>query len=337
MLESKGDDEEPDDVDNEKWTHDLERGEEYPTFTGGALTDPVSQIARLDRRQSRRMSSESHEDRYCSDAESETDEEDTAGSMSALAPEAPTIMPGIPPQLQGLVRDVQPRFGAGVPVVNLQPSTPSTIASRSRSRSRQQRDTLTRPGTSFSVSSGSTTGSSQSQRVDLLRRSVGSFPIPPERDLEIPTKSRPKSHLTHPPMDSSKLMPPKMGKSANARARSRSRSSSRPPTEVGLQEWKMPTKPGSIVLKPASVIAASSRRSVRFDLEPDSSDESSRLEASTQVSSSMRGKRIPAPKSYPHAYVEDESDNGQPDDAGYLSASSFETELGYRRKGGAIV
>jgi hypothetical protein len=51
----------------------------------------------------------------------------------------------------------------------------------------------------------------------------------------------------------------------------------------------------------------------------------------------MRGKRIPAPKSYPHAYIEDESDSGQPDDVGYLSASSFETELGYRRKGGAIV
>ena len=337
MLESKGEDDEQDDEDNEKRIHDLERGqEEYPTFTGGALTDPVSQISRLNQRQSHRLSAESYENQDRWEAESETDEDDTAESVQPSAPEVPTIMPGIPPQLQGLVRDVQPRFGAGVPVVNLQPSTPSTVASRSRSRSRQQRGNSTRPETSFSVSSGSTTGSSQSQRVDLLRRSVASFPIPPERELEIPPKSRPKTHLTHPPMDSSRLMPPKMSKSANARARSRSRSSSRPSTEVGLQEWKMPTRPASTVSKPSSAITASSRRSVRFDLAPDSSDESLLGEAQTQVSS-VRGKRIPAPKSYPHAYVEDESDGGQVDDVGYLSASSFETERGYRKKGGAIV
>lgn len=184
-----GDESDSDDKKRDIESHGSDGRNEYPTFTGGSLTDPSNQIERFDQRQ--RGNEQSDDD---SDGESEY--------LADNNPAPPEVMPGIPPQLQGAVRDVRPRFGSqvGVPAINLMPSTPSTIASRS-----------TRRQTMSSARSGdSDQHSTRSRRMTLISEAAGKFPVPPSRVAAEPVpKSKPKAHLANPKMDESRLMPPK--------------------------------------------------------------------------------------------------------------------------------
>ena len=241
--------------------HDIEsRGsedrEDYPTFTGRGLEDPTSQIERFERR--RRKDEHSDDD---SDGEEEY--------LEDANPAPPEVMPGIPPQLQGMVRNVRPRFGAptaAVPAINLLPSTPSTIASRSRSR----------PQTISSIRSGGSDVSTRSRRMTLIQEAAGRFPVPPDHTPEdVHPRSKPKPHLVNPKMDESRLMPPR---GHSRRTRSEVSEPLRPvprcnPSAQDVQDepqdisqWRMPTRPASSI-KP--------RQSVRFDLKRASSESTS--------------------------------------------------------------
>jgi hypothetical protein len=298
--------------DDEKYASDIESrggedGGDYPTFTGGSLTDPKSQIERFDKRQ--------RGDERSDDDGSEDDEE----YLDEAEPTPPEVMPGIPPQLQGIVRDVRPRFGSisAVPAINLMPSTPSTIASRSRSGSR--------PQTMSSVMSGSSEGSTKSRRMTLIQEAARSFPSPPDRpvDVEVP-KSKPKAHLVNPKMDESRLMPPKKRggrsrSSSSGELLQMSRPTPRRATSVDvesptgtiqdLSRWKMPVRPVSAMKNPAG----KSRQSVRFDLK----------RSSSESTSSVREPSHRVQAGYPAAYVEDE-------EAYSAYASEESTELTYR-------
>jgi hypothetical protein len=311
------------DQDDEKYASDIESGTgDYPTFTGGSLTDPKSQIEQFDRRQ-----------RGDERSDDETDDDDNNEEyLEEAKPTPPAVMPGIPPQLQGIVRDVRPRFGStsAIPAINLMPSTPSTIAWRSRSGSR--------PQTMSSVMSGSSQGSTRSRRMTLIKEAAGSFPAPPDRpiDIELGTgvpKSKPKAHLVNPKMDESRLMPPKK---RGGRSRSSSSSElsqvSRPaprraasvdvesPTTTetmqDLSQWKMPVRPVSPKKNPTG----KSRQSVRFDLKRSSSESTSSVHEPSHRDPRQSGGGYTAP------YVEDY------DEAYSAYASEGSTELTYRSK-----
>lgn len=311
------------DQDDEKYASDIESGTgDYPTFTGGSLTDPKSQIEQFDRRQ-----------RGDERSDDETDDDDNNEEyLEEAKPTPPAVMPGIPPQLQGIVRDVRPRFGStsAIPAINLMPSTPSTIAWRSRSGSR--------PQTMSSVMSGSSQGSTRSRRMTLIKEAAGSFPAPPDRpiDIELGTgvpKSKPKAHLVNPKMDESRLMPPKKrgGRSRSSSSSELSQVSRSAPrraasvdvespttteTMQDLSQWKMPVRPVSPKKNPTG----KSRQSVRFDLKRSSSESTSSVHEPSHRDPRQSGGGYTAP------YVEDY------DEAYSAYASEGSTELTYRSK-----
>jgi hypothetical protein len=293
---------------------DEEKGD-YPTFSGGSLTDSESQIERMTR--GNRWGSQDEQSQPLSAIEEEdSDEEEVlrvtkrpsqqalnrysnAPGQSVARP--PEVMPGIPPQLQGMVTNVQPRFAkGGLPTINLLPSTPSTIASGKRSVK------FPRPDSMFSTSTARTAssrGSTDTRRLTLLKETADAFPSPPDRVLAH-TKAKPKPHLVNPPsLDQSKLMPPKK-QNARPRLSTTSRSLdadsrhasaapsqfSRPPPRRAasdeqvetveslspkeqLDSWRMPVRPVS-AMRPMEPDAPhqAARRSVRFNLQRASVD-----------------------------------------------------------------
>jgi hypothetical protein len=166
----------------------------------------------------------------------------------------------------------------------------------------------------------------------------------------IPLRSRPKTHLINPTLDSSFLMPPRKANRRRSRSRSRSVSNSNLPegstsqdgeagqSQADLANWKMPTRPPSTIAKPSAAMTA--RRSVRFNLSPVSSqDDSSPIEPMSEHTLPGLNERLVTGRSKA-AYVEDVDTQDCYSGAeleGYLSASSIETDLGYRRKGGAVI
>lgn len=199
---------------------------QYPTFARGGLDDPESQIPDIHGEKS--ASTHGRRPMETIDEEIEELSEDVlkntrmnARSSAYLQdpppqpvskrippPQIPAEIAALPESIQKMWKGVQPRFAANqgttVPHIQLQPSTPSTIASSNQSIK------FSRPDTTFSTSSGSsanTDGSTQG-RSSMISGSARAFPVPPERGVAQP-RSRPKSHLVNRRMDDTRLMPPK--------------------------------------------------------------------------------------------------------------------------------
>lgn len=231
---------------------------EYPTFTGNTLMDPESQILKLTKGVRGQGTWDNEEEVPLSAIDEESDDEieeldskNTAHSHRQLPHQhsmPPQIqapdMSGIPPQLQGMVTNVQPRFAPGIPTINLMPSTPSTIASSKRSARFPRPDSVFSANSSSTVSSSS--GSTQTKRMDMMNKAASVFPTPPERVAMAQGKAKPKSHLMNPhPLDQSRLMPPKK---LSTRKRGGSQSMDVQVLSDGRGEWARPSSRRSFSL-----------------------------------------------------------------------------------------
>lgn len=200
---------------------------EYPTFARGGLDDPESQIPDIHGEKP----TTTHNRRRMETIDEETEDlseevvENTRLNARSSAPlqdarppphtqripppQIPAEIAALPDSIQKMWKGVQPRFAANpgttVPQIQLQPSTPSTIASGNQSIK------FGRPDTVLSTSSvGSTsTDKSAQERSRLISGSARAFPVPPERAAAAHARSRPKSHLVNRRMDDTRLMPPK--------------------------------------------------------------------------------------------------------------------------------
>ncbi|KAJ9102505.1 hypothetical protein QFC21_002905 [Naganishia friedmannii] len=200
--------------------------QEYPTFARGGLDDPERQIPDINGEKPMSMHSRRPLETIDEEIENLSEEvvENTrlnARSSALLQnappqpenkrippPQVPAEIAALPDSIQKMWKGVQPRFaansGTAVPQIQLQPSTPSTIAPGNQSIK------FSRPDTMLSTSSASSagTGRSAQERSRIIASSARAFPVPPERAVAHP-RSRPKSHLVNRRMDDSRLMPPK--------------------------------------------------------------------------------------------------------------------------------
>lgn len=185
-------------------------------------------------------------------------------------PQIPREISSLPDSIQQMVQGVQPRFAAGqaVPQIQLEPSTPSTIASGKQSVN------FPRPDSMFSTTSGATVRSASTPK--LISSAVQEFPEPPERTAA-PGRSRPKQHLVHKPMDKSKLMPPK--KSALKR---QSQFAGAPPVHQS-------TSVDEVMGNAADARELSRRSMVRFDLHRMSANSTLSTASSSSAESLLAG------------------------------------------------
>ncbi|KAJ9121675.1 hypothetical protein QFC22_002295 [Naganishia vaughanmartiniae] len=197
---------------------------EYPTFARGGLDDPEGQIPDMNGEKVILTHGRKPMETIAEEIEELSEEvvENTrlnARSSALLQnapqqpesrrippPQIPAEIAALPDSIQKMWKGVQPRFAANpgtiVPQIQLQPSTPSTVASGNQSIK------FSRPDTMFSTSSGgsASTDRSAQERSRMVSGSARAFPVPPARALP---RSRPKSHLVHRRMDDTRLMPPK--------------------------------------------------------------------------------------------------------------------------------
>ncbi|KAJ9096576.1 hypothetical protein QFC19_007108 [Naganishia cerealis] len=256
---------------------------EYPTFARGGLDDPESQIPDINGEKASYIRDRGTMETIEEEVEDLTEEviENTRlnARSSALFQESPQSQPeskripppqipaeiaALPDSIQQMWRGVQPRFGAeqtmAVPKIQLEPSTPSTIASGSQSIK------LSRPDTLYSTSSSGTasTDSTAAERYKIISRSSQAFPIPPERAVApvAPPRSRPKAHLVNRKMDDTRLMPPK--KSALRRHSQFTTAASE--CQSSIVELSQSSKASARSRAPERKEDVSRRSFVRFDL-----------------------------------------------------------------------